>query len=276
MEVHIPMVAILIPLILSRWRSTEGVPLTSHRKPNDQLIEFSPEDSFNPTLDKFQKLFLELVIEDRKTDAQRLRTHDKKKEIFHQVSPAPHSTAEEIRQIIRKLQPNSHRSKFDDETVSSIQFEHEVIHSILHNTSHPLDDIIPNEVRQSVREMFSIPDEPFLSRSGRSKRGSQSESIVCQNRGDNVNGYLKLCKICHVITYFNDNYNPRSVSEVVCGNNNGESERTCLSGRGRCGERRIQITRYRQVHGRVSIQKKFIRVGCECELDPYSNIATLV
>lgn len=61
------MVAILIPLILSRWRSTEGVPLTSHRKPNDQLIEFSPEDSFNPTLDKFQKLFLELVIEDRKT-----------------------------------------------------------------------------------------------------------------------------------------------------------------------------------------------------------------
>lgn len=61
------MVAILIPLILSRWRSTEGVPLTSHRKPNDQLIEFSPEDSFNPTLDKFQKLFLELVIEDRKS-----------------------------------------------------------------------------------------------------------------------------------------------------------------------------------------------------------------
>lgn len=62
--------------------------------------------------------------------------------------------------------------------MSSIQFEHEVIHSILHNTSHPLDDIIPNEVRQSVREMFSIPDEPFLSRSGRSKRGKNTKAAM--------------------------------------------------------------------------------------------------
>ncbi|KAJ8025779.1 hypothetical protein HOLleu_33428 [Holothuria leucospilota] len=273
MEIQTPVVAILISLILSRWRTIEGVPLNSHRKLSDEIIELEYERTVKPSLNHLQNLLLEEFLEPVNTDTSSSISLDKKNDIFQQSSrdrPTSYST-EQLRQIVRSLSPKSQPM----DILSSLKFEQEIINAVLRNQTHPLESRIPEDVKQALKQVFIIPEEAGLPRTIRSKRGTRTQQMYCEHRGQIYSGYLKLCKTCHVTTHFHDNYSPRSVSEIICGSNHGESEKTCLTGRGRCGERRLPITRYRQVGGVLQSYFQPIRVGCECELDPFSNLATL-
>ncbi|XP_071487595.1 uncharacterized protein [Diadema antillarum] len=159
------------------------------------------------------------------------------------------------------------------------------IEALLREGHHP---DIPADIQQQIHHSFITPEQKRSPRTIRSIGGEETSTIGYCERNDSPNGegYLQLCTSCIVTTELSEDYFPRYINEVACDATRAEG---CLMGSGRCVERTFEMSMLRrtdecaraqdesgQYFEQWEIVPRRVRVGCECELNAFSPLASFL